>query len=193
MTTPDPKRRDIAAEHVANSASLQESLKDYQSNQLKSLAPVAAVLATTAVFAAKRQAEAQNDAMLHQLWVQTELMSGRSMGDINRQLASETQQRDIEATAMFWFWVRSVVVLIIGAVVYGWSSYNGWLGILALILGYVVVRLTVGRYRNLTAPDLLEIEDDPSNPHIGSGTHTAWIEDFRADQTRKLKADPPTG
>lgn len=164
----------------------------YQRDSIRSAEIAAGVYAANRVTIHMRQVEEQNDAMLHQMWVQTELMSGRSMGDINRQLASEVEQRDIAAVAMFWFWVRAGVVLMIGAVVYVWSSYKGWLGMLALGLAYVVTRMTVGRYRNLTTPTVNALNEGRAAPPHVMVDHRVWVADFQTEQALRLKTNPPT-
>lgn len=209
MTTPDPKRRDIAAESAASVASQQEFMKNFHAEQLKSLAGPAAVMAIAAGFAAKdrmRQAEAQNAAMLdqqqmlnHQMWIQNQLLSGRSMSDIQDQIAAEDAQAQAAPPATsgtFVAWFLGVLIL---TPYLTWSAltqgYGGWAAI------FMFIGLSMLSIMGLFWAAWHKVEDEGSaatadagsmTPNTGSGEHSQWVDDFRTEQASKQKDDPPT-
>lgn len=135
MTTPG---RDIAAESAASVANLQESAKDYQTKQLKSLAPVAAAMAVAATFSAKDRLRAVNDAFAaqdadqlfqirKQQWITNKLLAGWSMEDINEEIAAGEAlvAEEPQATEPFpWGSALFLALVAIGvavALVYGFT------------------------------------------------------------------------
>lgn len=206
MTTPDPKRRDIAAEHAANAASLQANVKAFQAQQLKSLAITTGLLATTTAFAMKRQAEAQNAAMLdqqrmlnHQMWIQNQLLSGRSMSDIQDQIAAEDAQAQAAPPASSGKTVACFLGVIILTPYLTWSAliqgYGGWAAIfmfIGLSMLSILGIIWVGKRKVEDEDAEGTTGEDSMAPNIGSGEHSQWVDDFRTEQASKQKDDPPT-
>jgi hypothetical protein len=211
MTTPDPKRRDIAAESAANAASLQKFVKDFQANQVKSLAPAAAVLATATVFAAKRQAEAQNAAMLEgqfqirkQLWIQNKLLAGWTMAEIDEEIAAgealvaaqaqadaEANQTDLASVGRFLVCVvLSIGLSVLCTGMSFWPSTLIWVGIpIGLLVWW---NSFLRRGRESRQGSAATADAGSMTPNIGSGEHSQWVDDFRTEQASKQKDDPPT-
>jgi len=140
MSTPDPNWRQ--AQIIANTAALQKSVKDYQSNQLKSLAPLAATTALVAAFAAKDRLRAVNDAFAardhdqlfqirKQQWITNKLLEGWSMEDINEEIAAgEALAAAEERPPVDPFPWGSLLLIVLGALgltvalIYGFTHPN---------------------------------------------------------------------
>ena len=140
MSTPDPNWRQ--AQIIANTAALQKSVKDYQSNQLKSLAPLAATTALVAAFAAKDRLRAVNDAFAardhdqlfqirKQQWITNKLLSGWTMDEINEEIAAGEElaaaQKELPVDPFPWGSVLFLTLCAIGvavALIYGFTHPN---------------------------------------------------------------------
>jgi hypothetical protein len=138
-----------------------------------------------------RQVEAQNDAMLHQMWVQTELMSGRSMHDIQNQLNAEAAQAQSASWENFIAGLFITVSLVAGATVFVMTGYNGWLSIITIVLTFVGLCGIREKEQQKRRPEATErSEGNPSSSNIGGGDHSQWVEDFRTRQAHKLRVQP---
>src|ERR1035437_9654096 len=91
----------VARSAASSTASLEKFLHDRQVAEAKSLAILAVPGIAMAASRARQQSEARANEMLaqqqqmnHQLWIQNQLLSGRSMQDIEAQMAAE---RDAES------------------------------------------------------------------------------------------------
>ena len=127
-TKPDPTR---GMENVS------KMVKDFQAEQWKSVAIVSAPGVAMAASRARQQSEARANEMLaqqqqmnHQMWIQNQLLSGRSMQDIQAQIDTEQAVASRQQQAVDPFhWGSALFLLlfaigVIVALVYGFSHPN---------------------------------------------------------------------
>jgi hypothetical protein len=205
MTSQD----DLAQARAAQAENLGKFVRDFQAKQLKDAAIVAAPGLAMAAWSAHQQSEARANEMLgqqqmlnQQMWIQNQLLSGRSMPDVHAQLdandaAELAQQRandeanQASARAVLRFVVCAVLAVFLSTRVSGmsfWPSTLIWVGIpIALLVGWNALLRRGRESRQGSAATT----DGSTAPNLG--VHEQWVDDFQAEHGRKLEADPPTG
>ena len=197
----------VARSAASSTASLEKFLHDRQVAEAKSLAILAVPGIAMAASRARQQSEARANEMLaqqqqmnHQLWIQNQLLSGRSMQDIEAQMAAERdaesrQRQAAEAEnraggqAMFVLLLcvaLSVFLAVVFSWVAPWPRFLLW-GVIPSVLLFVIWS-SMGQ---ATAPAATEPTADEASPAPSQSTHEQWVDNFQAEHGRKREADPP--
>jgi hypothetical protein len=192
---------------AARVAGIQKLTHDFQVNQAKSVAPYAATAVAMAALRARQESTARSNEMLaqqrqmnHQMWIQNQLLSGRSMQDIEAQMASEraeqlAQQRakaaknKADSAGMGRFLICAALGVFL-AVEFSWVA--PWPRALLWAGVPIVLLIWWDKIRPITTPAATKpTTANESSPAASQSTHEQWVDDFQAKHGRKLEADPP--
>jgi len=200
-------QRDFGAENLAKAESMHKFVQDFQAKQARELAIISIPGIAMAASRARQESEARSNAMLaqqqqmnHQMWIQNQLLSGRSMQDVQAQLDANDAERLAQQQAndeanraksdgMGRFLVCVILAVGLSVLCTGmsfWPSTLIWVGIpIALLVGWNALLRSAREFRQGSAATT----DGSTAPNLG--VHEQWVDDFQAEHGRKLEADRP--
>jgi hypothetical protein len=203
----------FAARSAANTENLGKFVRDFQAKQFKDAAIVSAPGIAMAASRARQQSVARANESLaqqqetnRQLWIQNQLLSGRSMQDIQAQLdandAAASRQQQANAAASETSSARLGAVLICGVLsiflstrVIGmatWPATLIWVGIPAvLLIGWLaLLHVATPPARHSAATESSPAEDRMGDFGSDENVHEQWLSAFRTEQVARLKDRP---